>query len=47
MSRYTRQLDEQETRLDGIKKEIADFEARRQKLQAELDAMVQGLAFGK
>jgi hypothetical protein len=47
VSRYTRQLDEQETRLDGIKKEIADFEARRQKLQAELDAMVQGLAFGK
>jgi hypothetical protein len=45
VGRYTRQLDEQETRLDVIKREIAEREARRAKLQAELDALVQGLSF--
>jgi hypothetical protein len=43
VGRYTRQLDEQETRLDAIRREIADREARRAKLQSELDALVQGL----
>jgi hypothetical protein len=46
VSRYTRQLDEQETRLDAIKREVAEREARRAKLQSELDALVQGLSFG-
>lgn len=46
VSRYTRQLDEQETRLDVIRRDVAEREARRAKLQSELDAMVQGLAFG-
>jgi hypothetical protein len=46
VGRYTRQLDEQETRLDAIRREIADREARRAKLQAELDAMIQSLPAG-
>ena len=46
VGRYTRQLDEQETRLDVIRREIAEREAKRAKLQAELDALVQGLSFG-
>jgi hypothetical protein len=46
VSRYTRQLDEQETRLDVIKREIAEREAKRARLQAELDALVQGLSYG-
>jgi hypothetical protein len=45
--RYTRQLDEQETRLDTIKREVAEREARRAKLQAELDALVLGIAVEK
>jgi hypothetical protein len=46
VGRYTRQLDEQETRLDVIKRETAEREAKRAKLQAELDALVQGLTVG-
>jgi hypothetical protein len=46
VARYTRQLDEQENRLAALKREIAEREGRRQKLQAELDALVQGMAFG-
>ena len=47
VARYTRQLDEQETRLDAIKREVAEREARRAKLQSELDALVQGIAVEK
>jgi hypothetical protein len=43
VSRYTRELDEQENRLAVLKGEIAERETRRQKLQAELDALVAGL----
>ncbi|MDO8837102.1 MAG: hypothetical protein Q7V01_15975, partial [Vicinamibacterales bacterium] len=46
VARYTRELDEQENRLAVLKRETAEREARRQKLQSELDALVQGLAFG-
>jgi hypothetical protein len=46
VTRYTRQLDEQETRLDAIRRETADREAKRARLQGELDALVQGLSFG-
>jgi hypothetical protein len=46
VSRYARQLDEQETRLDVLKREIAEREAKRVRLQTELDALVQGLSFG-
>jgi hypothetical protein len=45
VSRYTRQLDEQETRLDTIRREIAERETTRKKLQGELDVMVQALTF--
>jgi hypothetical protein len=44
LQRYTRQLDEQENRLDALKKEITELEARRAAAQAELDKMIQGLA---
>jgi hypothetical protein len=47
VGRYTRQLDEQETRLDVIKREIAERETKRAKLQAELDALVQALTVGQ
>ncbi len=43
VARYTRQLDEQETRLEALKKETADLEAQRQRLQAELDALIDAL----
>jgi hypothetical protein len=46
VGRYTRQLDEQETRLGVIRREVAEREAKRAKLQAELDALVQALSFG-
>jgi hypothetical protein len=42
--RYTAQLNDQETRLDALRKELADMEAQKQKAQAELDKMVQELA---
>ena len=45
VTRYARQLDEQETRLELIKREIADREAKRQKLQSELETLVQALSF--
>ncbi len=44
LQRYTRQLDEQEDRLAALKKENADLQGKRTKLQAELDAMVQEIA---
>jgi hypothetical protein len=44
--RYTRQLDEQESRLDILKKETADREQQRQKLQGELNAMIEALKVG-
>jgi hypothetical protein len=44
LQRYTRLLDEQENRLDALKKEIAELEARRAAAQAELDKMIQELA---
>jgi hypothetical protein len=47
VSRYTRQLDEQETRLEAIKREVAEREAQRARLQSELDTLVQGIAVDK
>jgi hypothetical protein len=46
VARYTRQLDEQESRLDALKKEMADRELQRQKLQGELNAMIEALKMG-
>jgi len=45
VTRYTRQLDEQETRLDLIKREIAAAQATQKKLQSELETLVQALSF--
>ncbi len=41
--RYTKQLDEQENRLDALRAEITDLEKRKQQAQAELDKMIQEL----
>jgi hypothetical protein len=40
LQRYTRELDAQEDRLAGLRKEISDLKAKRAQLQAELDTMV-------
>ena len=45
LQRYTRQLDEQETRLDQLTKEIADLEAKQNAAQADLDKMIDALSF--
>jgi hypothetical protein len=45
VSRYTRQLEEQETRLDAIKRELAEHEAKRRGLQTELERMIAGISF--
>jgi hypothetical protein len=44
LQRYTKQLDGQEDRLAELKKENADLQVKRTKLQAELDRMVQEIA---
>jgi hypothetical protein len=44
IQRYTRQLDEQENRLEALKREISELEARKQSAQMELDKMLQELA---
>jgi hypothetical protein len=43
LQRYTQQLNELENRLDALRKEIADLEAKRAAAQAELDKMIQDL----
>ncbi|PYT65855.1 MAG: hypothetical protein DMG39_28050 [Acidobacteria bacterium] len=40
LQRYTRELDAQEDRLAGLRKEISDLKAKRAELQAELDTIV-------
>lgn len=42
--RYTRQLADQETRLETLRREMADLEGKRQQAQAVLDTMIQELA---
>ncbi len=43
LQRYTKQLDEQETQLEGLRKKIEDTEARRDKANEELQEMISGL----
>jgi len=43
--RYLQRLNDQETRLETIQKEIADFEKKQEDAQAGLDAMIEKLAF--
>lgn len=44
MQRYTQQLADQETRLDALKKESADLQAKHDEAQAELDKMIEELS---
>jgi hypothetical protein len=43
LQRYTKQLDEQETQLEGLRKKIEDTEARRDKANEDLQDMINGL----
>jgi len=43
LQRYTKQLDEQETQLESLRKKIEDTEARRDKANEELQEMINGL----
>ena len=43
LQRYTRQLDEQETQLEGLRKKIEDTEARRDRANEELEKMIDEL----
>ena len=45
VARYTRQLEDQESRLDVLKREIAERENRRRQLQAELERMIGDISF--
>ena len=45
IQRYTRQLDQQENRLEELKKETEQIEAKHDKEQATLDRMIQDLSF--
>jgi len=40
LQRYTRQLDEQETQLDVLRKKIKDTEAQRDKANEQLEKMI-------
>jgi Carboxypeptidase regulatory-like domain len=42
--RYVQQLNDEETQLDNLKKETADYTARRDKAQQELDRMIGNLS---
>ena len=43
LQRYTRQLDEQETQLDALRKKIQDTEAQRDKANNALEKMIDEL----
>jgi hypothetical protein len=45
LQRYTRQLDEQETRLDGLQKEIARVTTEMDKVRGELGALISSVSF--
>jgi DNA repair exonuclease SbcCD ATPase subunit len=44
VQRYVQQLNTQETRLETLRQEIAQFEARKDSAQADLDRMIEGLS---
>jgi hypothetical protein len=43
LQRYTKQLDDQETQIEGLRKKIQDTEARRDKANGELEEMIDSL----
>jgi chromosome segregation ATPase len=45
VERYVQQLNTQETRLETLRKEIAQLEARKDAAQADLDRMIEALSF--
>lgn len=45
LQRYTRQLNEQEDRLDALRKNLEQTSATRDKLQAELAALIEKMSF--
>jgi hypothetical protein len=45
LQRYTQQLSDQETRLESLRKEIAETAAKRESAQAVLDRMIAELSF--
>jgi len=45
LQRYTRQLNNQEDRLEALKKEIEDLESKNEAAQSALDKMIQDLSF--
>ncbi len=45
LERYTKELNDQENRLDAIRKESAEFEQKRQQAQANLNRMIEELQF--
>ena len=45
LQRYTQQLNEQENRLATLRTESADLEAKKTSAEADLDRMIQELAF--
>ena len=45
LQRYTRQLNDQEDRLEALKKEIKDLESKNEAAQSALDKMIQDLSF--
>jgi hypothetical protein len=44
VQRYARQLDEQETRLDTLRREIEGLDQKRRAAQAELTRLIESLA---
>jgi hypothetical protein len=45
LQRYTRQLNDQEDRLEALKKEMKDLEGKKDAAQSALDKMIQDLSF--
>jgi len=45
VQRYVQQLNAQETRLEDLRKEIAQLEAKKDSAQADLDSMIEALFF--
>jgi chromosome segregation ATPase len=43
LQRYTKQLDEQETQIESLRKTIRDTEARRDRENDQLEKMIDGL----
>jgi hypothetical protein len=45
LERYTRQLDDQENRVDTLKKAQGEFQARQDRAERELNDLIAALTF--